>query len=121
MFEVGVKPELALAPNPANNEVGVPRDVVLNWRPGIYAAMHNVYFGTDFNDVNEATVNDTRNVLVRQNQIDETYDPGILEYGKTYYWRIDEVNETEPNSPWRGNVWNFTIRNFIVLDDFENY
>jgi hypothetical protein len=121
MFDVGVKPELALAPNPSNNEVEVPRDVVLSWKPGIYATGHNVYFGTDFNDVNEATVGNTRNVLVRQNQTDETYDPGILEYGKTYYWRIDEVNELNPNSPWKGNTWNFTVANFITVDDFESY
>ena len=121
MFDVGVKPELALAPNPSNNEVEVPRDVILSWKPGIYAAKHNVYFGTDFNDVNEATVNDIRNVLVRQNQTDEIYDPGILEYGKTYYWRIDEVNELDPNSLWKGNTWNFTVANFLVVDNFESY
>ena len=121
MFDVGVKPELALAPNPSNNEVEVPRDVILSRKPGIYAAKHNVYFGTDFNDVNEATVNDIRNVLVRQNQTDEIYDPGILEYGKTYYWRIDEVNELDPNSLWKGNTWNFTVANFLVVDNFESY
>jgi len=29
--------------------------------------------------------------------------------GTTYYWRIDEVNDTEPNSPWKGPVWSFSI------------
>ena len=33
-----------------------------------------------------------------------TYDPGTLELNKTYYWRIDEVNEPYL---WRGNVWSF--------------
>jgi hypothetical protein len=32
-----------------------------------------------------------------------------LAAGTTYYWRIDEVNEADPNSPWEGNVWSFSI------------
>ncbi|GAI03698.1 unnamed protein product, partial [marine sediment metagenome] len=35
--------------------------------------------------------------------------PDGLVPGRTYYWRIDEVNDTEPNSPWKGDVWNFTL------------
>jgi len=33
------------------------------------------------------------------------YDPGNLEFGTTYFWRIDECNE--PNM-WPGEVWSFT-------------
>jgi hypothetical protein len=122
MFEVGVKPEPALAPRPADKETDVARDVVLSWRPGIYAVTHNIYFGTDFNDVNAATVDDPRGVLVEWNQVATTYDPaGLLEYGRTYYWRVDEVNDAEPNSPWRGNVWSFTVRNFVLVEGFERY
>jgi hypothetical protein len=29
--------------------------------------------------------------------------------GTTYYWRIDEVNDADPNSPWKGDVWSFSI------------
>ncbi|UCF14752.1 MAG: hypothetical protein JSW59_15165 [Phycisphaerales bacterium] len=25
------------------------------------------------------------------------------------YWRVDEVNEADPNSPWQGNIWSFSI------------
>jgi len=32
-----------------------------------------------------------------------------LQIGKTYYWRVDEVSATHPDSPWRGTVWSFTI------------
>ena len=28
---------------------------------------------------------------------------------KTYYWRIDEVNDLRPDSPWKGEVWSFTV------------
>jgi len=26
-----------------------------------------------------------------------------------YYWRVDEVNEADPNSPWKGDVWSFVV------------
>ncbi|MHC4371369.1 MAG: hypothetical protein ACYSW8_27465, partial [Planctomycetota bacterium] len=35
--------------------------------------------------------------------------PDGLIPGTTYYWRVDEVNEAEPNSPWVGDVWSFSI------------
>ncbi len=109
------------SPLPADGQVEVPRDTDLSWHKGMYASKHNVYFGTDFNDVNLASVDEPRNVLVGQDQTAETYDPGTLEYGKTYYWRIDEVNDLDPNSPWRGEIWSFTALNFLVVDDFEDY
>ncbi|MHC4389499.1 MAG: hypothetical protein ACYSX1_12960, partial [Planctomycetota bacterium] len=52
---------------------------------------------------------------------EETYDAGRLELETTYYWRIDEVNDTHPGSPWTGNVWSFTTGDFLVVDDFESY
>jgi hypothetical protein len=44
----------ASTPNPGDWQTGVAHDVVLNWLPGIYASSHNVYFGADFNGVNDA-------------------------------------------------------------------
>jgi len=109
-------------PYPANTAVDTMRDIVLSWTPGLYADKHDVYLGNDFNDVNEASIADPRGVLVGQNQDDVTYDPpGLLEWGQTYYWRVDEVNEANPDSPWKGNVWTFTTANFIVVEDFEDY
>ena len=32
-----------------------------------------------------------------------------LEFGMDYYWRVDEVNEADPNRPWKGDVWSFSI------------
>jgi hypothetical protein len=34
-----------------------------------------------------------------------TYDPCGLDYSATYYWAIDEVNDT---ITWAGTVWSFT-------------
>ncbi len=57
-----------------------------------------------------------------QQSVDNTsFDPGALEFGKTYYWRVDEVNTADPDSPWKGAVWSFTTANFIVVDNFESY
>jgi hypothetical protein len=52
---------------------------------------------------------------------EESYDADRLELLTTYYWRVDEVNSTNPGSPWIGNVWSFTTGDFLVVDDFEAY
>jgi regulation of enolase protein 1 (concanavalin A-like superfamily) len=113
---------LAANPKPGNNFIEIPRDIILSWRSGIYANKHDVYFGQVFEDVNEADTTNTRGVLVSPNQDGTTYDPeGLLEFNQTYYWRVDEVNDMDPNSPWRGSIWSFTTANFTVVDDFEDY
>jgi hypothetical protein len=96
----------------------VPPDVILGWRPGAYAATHDVYFGTVFTDVNDASRANPLGVLASQNQDANTYDPiGILEFGQTYYWRVDEVNNVNPKSPWTGQVWSFTTELFAYPID----
>ncbi len=40
---------------PGKGATDVPRDVILSWRPGKFAATHDVYLGTIFDDVNDAT------------------------------------------------------------------
>ncbi len=111
----------ASLPNPTDKADDVSLEATLSWKRGISAVTHNVYFGVDANDVGEASVDDPREVLVSQNQGESTYEPGLLDYDQTYYWRIDEVNEAEPESPWKGEVWSFTTANFIIIDDFEDY
>ena len=116
----------ASLPLPANNSGDVPRDTILSWTEGDTAVTHNVYFGTNFDDVNEATTTDTRGVLVSQNQSGLTFDPlgsnqaDLLDYGQTYHWRVDEV-EVDGVTINKGNIWKFTVANFIVVDDFESY
>jgi hypothetical protein len=117
----------AANPKPVNGQTDVPLDTVLRWLRGGHSAEHDVYFGTDFNDVNEATrENDPNGVLVSQSQLETTYDPtedpnDLLDLNTTYHWRVDEFNDVEPNSPWKGDVWSFTTRNYIIVDDFEDY
>jgi hypothetical protein len=112
--------ELAWDPTP-RNRTSVQRPVTLGWQPGIYAAAHDVYFGTDFNDVNDASRANPLDVLVSRAQTETTYDPGWLALGQTYYWRIDEVNDANAASPWKGVVFRFSLPDYLVLDDFESY
>jgi len=118
-----VSSEKAYHPNPAVGKKDVPRDAILEWMAGDYADTHDVYFGMVFDDVNDASRdNDPNGVLVSQNQAETTYDPpGLLEFGQSYYWRIDEFNDLHPNSPWKGNVSSFTVSNYFIVDDFESY
>jgi hypothetical protein len=119
---VGGNTAIAWKPKPGNNKDELVRDATLSWNAGEFSDKHNVYLGTDFNDVNEASIDNPLDVLVSQNQDGTTYrHPDYLEFEQTYYWRIDEVNDLEPNSPWKGNVWSFTTANFVVVEDFENY
>jgi len=115
------KPGMASVPNPADGQTEVDRNVVLRWLPAETAVQHDVYFGADFNDVNDADPADTTGIY-RGRQDEAFYNPDeILKWETTYYWRIDEVNDTNPNSPWIGSVWNFTVGNYLVVDDFESY
>jgi len=113
-------PELATIPSPRNRNT-VSRPVTLNWVPGIYASSHDVYFGTDPNAVNDANNVPGLWPEFKGNQELNSFDPGPLELGQTYYWRIDEVNESDPNSPWKGVVFEFTITDYIVIEGFESY
>ncbi|MHC4326431.1 MAG: LamG domain-containing protein, partial [Planctomycetota bacterium] len=118
-----IQSDTAALPKPGNRATEVSQEAVLSWMPGDNANTHDVYFGTDFDDVNNAgRDNDPNSVLVSQNQDETTYEPpGLLEFGQTYYWRIDEFNDLDPNSPWKGNVWSFMVVNYFIIDDFEDY
>jgi hypothetical protein len=105
---------------PANGAVDVKQTPVLTWVPGIFAASHNVYFGTDADAVKNADTGSPEYKGTRDLGAD-SYEPGKLEWDCTYYWRIDEVNNTNPDSPWTGILWSFTTANFLIVDDFESY
>jgi len=105
---IDVRP-YAFRPEPAVQATDVPRDVVLNWTPGEFANTHDVYLGTVFEYVNDADRSDQRSVLASQGQIAATYDPGLLDFGQTYFWRVDEVNAPPDNTIFKGDVWSFTV------------
>jgi len=53
-------------------------------------------------------------------QSSTTFDPGTMDADTTYYWRIDTVNDSEPSSPWKGEVWSFTTRHNEAQDITTN-
>jgi hypothetical protein len=108
------------SPEPANGAVDVKQTAILSWTPGVFAASHELYFGTDKDAVKNADTGSPEYKSTRDLGA-ESYDPGMLEWDNTYYWRIDEVNNTNPDSPWPGILWSFTTANFLVVDDFESY
>ena len=91
-----------------------PIDVTLGFIAGREAAKHNVYFSTDQQAVLDGTAAATT--------VTETsYGPLSLDLGKTYYWRVDEVNEAETPATWQGKLWDFTTQEYFVVDDIESY
>jgi Concanavalin A-like lectin/glucanases superfamily len=101
---------LAGAPSPESEATDVPRDVVLGWTASEFAVTHDVYLGTAFDDVNDASRAGSMDVLVSQGQAGTTYEPPtVLEFGQTYYWRVDEVNGAPDNTIFKGETWSFTV------------
>jgi hypothetical protein len=108
----GIGPSFGQAtnPTPADGATDVLRDTDLAWTAGEFAATHDVYLGTAFTDVNDAGRTDPKGVLVSQGQTATTYQPAaLLDFGQTYYWRIDEVNAPPSTAIFQGGVWSFTV------------
>jgi hypothetical protein len=107
-------PVQAREPSPAVGAADVGLDLTLSFRAGREAAKHDVYFSEDLQAVADGTAAVTT--------VTETgYGPLALDLGKTYFWRVDEVNDTETPGLWQGNIWYFTTQEYFVLDDFEGY
>jgi hypothetical protein len=107
-------------PNPADGTVDVNPTQTLTWVAGAVAASHEVYFGTDAEAVKNATTASPE-YKGPKTLGEEIFGPGKLSLNTTYYWRIDEVNSVNPDSPWQGNVWSFTTGDYFLIDDFEAY
>jgi internalin A len=104
---------------------------ILRWTAGAWTAVHDVYFGQDEELVANATPEGAGIYRGRQELGTVMYQPETLDWGTTYYWRIDEVNfvtvEAEDGTEdvneiiWKGQAWSFTTAEFVVVDDFELY
>jgi len=100
--------EKAYSPTPHNEATEIMRDMSLTWQPGLDAISHDIYFGTDYDQVKDATDPDLLPGRGTQNLGQETFTPlTLLEYDTTYYWRIDEVSEIGTPPP-PGAIWSFT-------------
>jgi len=86
-------------PVPASGSINIDPDIVLSWTPGAGAVYHDVYFGTDPMNLQPVSVQQTA----------ATYDPspvGSLVEGVTYYWAVDEFDETGALVA-AGALWSF--------------
>ena len=99
IWSFSIPPKTAYDPDPADGtEVEDPNSVTLRWTAGFGAKLHSIYFGEDFDEVRDA--------IGAPPQGFTTYDPGSLELGKAYYWRIDEFDGAVT---YKGDVWSFTM------------
>jgi hypothetical protein len=85
----------AIKPTPADGAVVGGDKLQLSWMPGAYITEHEVYFGTEPDDLS----------LVGE-VAEPVYDElGPLQRDTTYYWRVDEVQPD--GSVAIGDVWSF--------------
>ncbi|OHB76680.1 MAG: hypothetical protein A2Z25_13810 [Planctomycetes bacterium RBG_16_55_9] len=99
IWSFSVPPRTAYDPIPADGaEVADPNAVTLSWTPGFGSKLHSVFFGDDFDVVNAAVGGPPQGLT--------NYNPGPLELGKVYHWRIDEFDGAQT---YKGNVWSFAM------------
>jgi hypothetical protein len=89
-------PTKATNPAPADGATDLPITVDLSWTAGTEASSRDVYFGTSASPGAAELIG---------NQTWTTHDPGVLQAGVTYYWRVDETNSLGTAT---GDVWSFT-------------
>jgi regulation of enolase protein 1 (concanavalin A-like superfamily) len=103
----------ASAPSPADGATDVPRDIALGWAVGESARAHDVYLGSVLAEVETAGRTNAPALLVSQAQDANSYAPAIpLEFGKTYYWRVDEIDAPPETTIHKGKIWSFTVEPF---------
>ena len=101
-----VPPKTGYNPSPANGAEYVGLDVSLSWTAGFETKLHTVYFGDNFDEVNNAAVGMPQTIAI--------YNPGPLEKDKTYYWRVDEFDGSATH---KGEVWSLTTIPEIPIND----
>ncbi len=86
----------AIKPAPADGAVAGGDKLQLSWMPGAYVTEHQVYFGTESDDL-----------LLLGEVAEPVYEePGPLQKDTTYYWRVDEVGPD--GSVAIGDEWSFS-------------
>ena len=109
-----IKPSIL---SPADGATIGPGISVLSWPTGNNAVEYDVFFGNNFDDVNNVDLFDDTGIY-RGRWIDAEYDTEELELDQTYYWRIDEVEE-DGTTIHKGDVWSFTVSSMNTVEDFE--
>ena len=112
-FKTAKAPKAASDFQPADGAGGVGVAQVLGWTAGEGASSHDVYFGKNATDVENATKDSAD--LFKGEQSGTSYDPqddnaeipGQLLPSTTYYWRIDEVGL---GGTLKGDLLTFTTK-----------
>jgi hypothetical protein len=94
-------PTQSYNPNPQNDANNVSNASNLSWSPGLNSLSHDVYIGTDFNDVADAN---RSSPAFNANTTSTVYAP-TLDPSTKYYWRVDEIGVSDTCT--KGIVWNF--------------
>jgi hypothetical protein len=97
----------AVNPSPADGATGVSIEADLSWVEAAFATSRQLWCGKQ--DAMQK---------VAPAPAGKSYDPGPLEFGQTYQWRVDEVG---PSSTVTGHTWTFTTGQCLTVDDFESY
>ncbi len=114
---IKMAPQRVSNPKPAADAVNVDRYAVLSWSASVLTDKYDVYLGTNAADVNAASRTNPLGVLKSQSQTETYYPvsgPWMLEYGQTYYWRVDEVDIAGDPTMLKGTVWSFTVEPFTI-------
>lgn len=120
LWAVASDPTQARTPIPANGStVTLPEATGMSWSAGDNAVRHDVYFGADEGAVANSDASDTTGLYRGRQEASRYVLPEALEWGATYYWRIDELEAD--GTLHSGSVWSFTVADYFVVDDFEAY
>jgi len=107
---------IAKKSSPADEATDVPAPVVLSWKPGDYAPAvngHKVFLSDSFADVSGGLAAAERGI-VSDPVFHTAALPFVLQYGTTYYWRVDEANV--PGGTWdAGEVWSFAMEPYSIV------
>lgn len=110
-------PIRATDPHPTHGEENVANNAQLTWAAGVQSGQspvsHDVYFGKGRTDVGNAT-NTTVGVFKGNFPLGTlTFNPGLLDDGEEYFWRIDERYDLAASGVTvevaKGKVWSFTV------------
>ncbi|GEM_PF-2802996 len=90
-------------PSPADGGLAPDAQAALRWQPGLDADAHDVYLGTDYQAVRDATPSSPE---YEGNVLTPLYVTSPLSQGSTWYWRVDEVVGPDVVP---GDVWQFRL------------
>lgn len=102
----GHLPNTPSNPSPANGATGISTDVTLSWNGGDAdgdEVTYDIYFEANDN---------TPDIKVASGITSTSYHVSNLEYGTTYYWRI---NARDKDGSVMGPVWKFTTKESTVI------